>query len=296
MTGKALEIVHRTLQMRARHLCGIIDKNRARFGDEWDTDFEQIVGSVFRNQEDLQLATIGYAAFANSALRSQARFQKKRQYEYNSFSDVAKDVYLNPEYMHKEYLPGLLLSHLLWPHHYAQLRFYRQVVEKIKPRKFAEIGVGSGVYSLVTLLTTPSAVGMGVDISPSSLHYAHSLLEKVGCENRYQLLQRDVSTEAVDLSIDLVISVELLEHLEQPESLLQGLRKSVRGESVGFITAALNAAHTDHIYLYSTVQEVESQIQDAGFSIRESFFEKAYEPRNSNELVPSVAAFVVTAS
>lgn len=296
MVTNALEVVLRTLQERAHHLTGVIDRNHHRFGDEWVSDFNHLFGLVFKNQEDLQRATEGYVAFSNSTLRSQARFQKTGKYEETKHEAVAGRVYLNPAYMHREYLPGLLLSHFLWPHHYAQLRFFKGIVHRIRPSQFVEVGVGSGIYSLSTLLTVPETVGFGIDISPSSLEFAQSLMQRAGCGGRYQSLQHDVSVEEIELSPDLAISVELLEHLENPVLLLQGLRKIVSGNRFAFITAALNAAHTDHIYLYSSVEQVQKQIESVGFTVSEIFCEEAYKQRNKQELVPAIVAFVVTAS
>ncbi len=293
MRTEPLGIVSSILERRARHLHGIIERNRERFGQQWEIDFNEIVNAVFPTEEALIRATSGYSAFCNSAMRQQARLQKTRQYEFSTFQEAASRVYRDVEYMNSEYLPGLLLSHFLWPHHYAQLCFFRQTLHSVQPLTFAEIGVGTGVYSFITLKEVSKAVGSGIDISKSSLEFAESLFRNGGFASRYQEILCDISETKLSLRPNLVISVELLEHLETPTKLLQGIAELITDGGVAFVTAALNAAHTDHIYLYSEPTEVERQLHESGLIVRRRFFEEAYPRRSVNELVPAVVAYEV---
>jgi hypothetical protein len=60
-----------------------------------------------------------------------------------------------------------------------------------------------------------------------------------------------------------------------------------------FITAALNAAHADHIYLYRTPEAVLAHLVEAGFTLEQSFVGAAYKPSAPGVPVPLAAAFVV---
>ncbi len=72
--------------------------------------------------------------------------------------------------------------------------------------------------------------------------------------------KRDVFHLPEDQKYDRLICGELLEHLEQPEELLAKLaRLSAPGAKL-FVTTAVWAANIDHIYLYSTAQEVRDQL------------------------------------
>lgn len=293
MDQNAIDVVSRALRTKARHLHGAIEKNYARFGEQWFDDFNRVLKVALASDDDFQSAVEGYAAFSNAAMRSQARFQKTGSYENSSFAEVSRNVYQNNQHMSKEYLPGLLLSHFLWPHHYAQLRFFCEMLQGVQPKRFVEIGTGSGVYSLTTLQMLPSAIGFGIDISSASLEFTGALIRSAGLDNRYHLVRGNVMNDDLGFLTDLVISVELLEHLENPLSFLQRLTDLVGRNGYGFITAALNASHTDHIYLYSSIREVLKHVEDAGFSISRMFFEEAYSRRTSDELVPAVVAFMV---
>lgn len=295
MSMTPLEVVETELKKNARHLMSAVEKSRDRFGDKWERDCNLIFGNAFFNENELRAATQGYVAFSNQGMRDQIAFQRSGQYRHSAFKDVADTVYFDAEYMFSKYLPGLLLSHLLWPHHYAQLSFYRDTVTKLSPETFTEIGVGTGIYSLFTLLQFPSVKGVGVDLSETSLKFATNLLSQGNLLERYETKHCDITKSNVLDECDLLLSIELLEHLEDPIQFLQAVRLHIGFGGNAFVTAAINAAHADHIYLYKSAHEVESQLKQSGLKIVDSLFECAYEPRSRNELVPAIAAFHVVA-
>jgi hypothetical protein len=58
------------------------------------------------------------------SMRRQKRFERERKYPAKTYAEAAAEVYFNDEYMANNYLPGLLLSHDLWPHHFQQLEYF----------------------------------------------------------------------------------------------------------------------------------------------------------------------------
>jgi SAM-dependent methyltransferase len=291
MTESRISVIEDELRLKGRHLLSALENSRRRFGKEWERDCNLVFGIVFPDDEKLRNATQGYIAFSNQGMRAQVEFQRRGRYQFSSFDEVASNVYFDENYMTSCYLPGLLLSHLLWPHHYAQLSFYRRIVEKLLPATFAEIGVGTGVYSLFTLLQFPTIKGLGVDISKSSLSFATGLLQSAGLTNSYETQLCDITKSTLPVPPDLVVSVELLEHLEDPVDFLRGIKNLIKNGGDAFVTAAINAAHADHIYLYSSVTDIEVQFKESGLRIVEYIYEPAYNSRKENELVPAIAAF-----
>ncbi|MCB0344572.1 MAG: methyltransferase domain-containing protein, partial [Bdellovibrionales bacterium] len=95
----------------------------------------------------------------------------------------------------------------------------------------------------------------------------------------------------IEEKADFVISQEVLEHLEDPQTFICGLYEAVRPGGWGYITAAINAGHTDHIYLYRSPKEVEAQIEQAGWKICSRQVEYAYEERPV-EKRPTVAGYL----
>lgn len=199
--------------------------------------------------------------------------------------------------MDSEYLPGLFLSHYLWPHHYRQIMFFEtaflDALRVTGSTNFLEVGVGTGLYSRLALDELPTISGRGVDISESSKRFAERQIAAFGLSHRYEVVLEDVTSGSFEASAEALICVEVLEHLEDPVDFLRALRGALKPGGKAFITAALNAAHTDHIYLYRNAAEVEAQLITAGFVTEQYFVGQAYAPPRSGVPVPLAAAFVV---
>lgn len=280
-----------------RFSADIVDRSFNTFGDAWADKFEDAVGAMFDDTAARSAAIKGYAAFAMTSLRLQARFEKTGNYQAKTYAEAASEVYHNDAYMQSEYLPGLFLSHYLWPHHYRQIQFFESAfVDYLRIARIdqlLEVGVGTGLYSRIALQGLPLVHGRGVDISPSSQAFALRQMEVFDVADRYTIDLEDVITDTPDASAEALICVEVLEHLEQPVEFLKALRRVLVPGGKAFITAALNAAHTDHIYLYRNAGEVEAQLAEAGFVTEQFFVGQAYAPPRPGLPVPLAAAFVV---
>jgi SAM-dependent methyltransferase len=275
---------------------GLIGRAMAEFGPAWQADFNSSLAALFSDGDHLAAAAKGYAAFAFDAMRRQKSFESTREYPNKSYAEAAREVYFNPQHMLAEYLPGLLLSHFLWPHHYRQLQFFDQAF--VNPMRlaggthFAEVGIGTALYSQRLLSALPAVRGEGYDISPSSCAFAGHHLASRGCGTRYQVHEQDILAQPI-APVPWLVCVEVLEHLEDPVGFLRALRAALQPGGRAFITAALNAAHADHIYLYRSADEVLQQLQTAGFVLEQSFLAAAYAPPAAGVPVPLAAAFVV---
>ena len=287
--------IERYLGKNFPYMAQVVKKRIDDFGDSWLHDFENELGVFFNDMDSLQTASQGYGEFALDALRMQKRFDKSRKYDTPSYNELLDLVYGNEKYMFDLYLPGILLSQYLWPHHYRQLKFFRDsflsFIEKGKPINFADVGVGTGFYSKEMLKAFPHAKGLGIDISEHSLSHAKNLVSKHGLQERYETKLCDLRDMPNEI-VSQIISVEVLEHLEDPDDFLINLYRILQPGGRGYITAAINAPNADHIYLYKNLFEVEKQILNAGFRIADKAEFHAFIP-SANESVPSGGVFVV---
>lgn len=264
-------------------------------GGGWIEEFDHHASAVFGTADStLWEAVDGYAEFCTDALRAQVFFERNGRYKASSYKQVLAECYESEDYMMRRYLPGQFISHYVWPHHQKMLRGYLdRLLPAIGPLNlFYEVGVGCGMYSLKTLESRPSSKGIGFDISKYSLNFTRRVIEAHGFGERYSIQQRDVIARPVTDLCDLVISQEVLEHLEDPPAFLRALRAMLKPGGHGYITAAINAGHTDHIYLYRTADEVSAQLRDAGFDILDNQVESNY-PEKPVELRPTAAGFLV---
>lgn len=242
-----------TLRANHRFTADIVDRGAALFGPPWATEFEQVLSALFPNVEAIAAAVKGYATFAMHSMRLQAAFERERQYKSKTHEQASSEVYFNEKHMMQEYLPGLLLSHFLWPHHYRQLQFFDstfvQAMRVSGAASFMEVGIGTGLYSSLLLRKLLSVNGIGLDISPSSKLFAEAQMTALGVVNRYHVELRDVTVVPMEPKTDWLVCVEVLEHLDDPVECLRVLRSNLVSGARAFIPAALNAARADHIYL-----------------------------------------------
>ena len=273
-------------------------RQRQTFGDEWLQRFGTTLDRfVAASDERLTNAVRGYVNFALDGMRLQKKFEKTLQYENKSYADASKAVYQNKDYMFGLYLPGILLSHYLWPHHYRQFEFYQRSFLPHFARspvpEFCDIGPGTGFYSRHLLTASPRAEGWAFDMSPFALEYGRGHLAAFGVENRWHHEIRDVVLDAPNRQWPYLVCIEVLEHLEDPLTFLKALRKMLTPGGRGLISAAVTAPNEDHIYLYNSGPEVQAQIEAAGFLVLDSQEDRAYAPKDA-EPVPINAAFIVS--
>lgn len=293
----SVALIDAALRANHRFATGSVNRCIELFGEVWMADLEQVIAPLFPNSEALISAVKGYAIFAMQSMRLQAIFERELKYKTKTHDQAASEVYFNEKHMMQEYLPGLLLSHFLWPHHYRQLQFFDsafiQNMRVAGATSFMEVGIGTGLYSSLLLRRLPNTVGLGVDISPSSKVFSEAQMRALNIANRYHVELRDVTLSPVESKTNWLICVEVLEHLDDPVAFLKGLRRNMASGGRAFITAALNAAHSDHIYLYRNANEVLMQLVEAGFTLEQFFVGSAYKPASLGVPVPEAAAFIV---
>ena len=208
---------------RHRLSSGLIGRAVASFGTKWAIDFEQALGSLFTDAGLLEAAAKGYASFAFDSMRRQKAFEVAREYPHKTYAQAAGEVYFNERHMKEEYLPGLLLSHYLWPHHYRQLQFFDTAfvgAMGVSPENhFAEVGVGTAVYSHRILTKLPTSTGAAFDISPSSCRFAEDQVRAAGAQARYTMHRQDIIAQPIT-PVPWLVCVEVLEHLEHPVEFL----------------------------------------------------------------------------
>jgi len=86
-------------------------------------------------------------------------------------------------------------------------------------------------------------------------------------------LKKDPDTE----KFDKIMCGEFLEHVEDPVGILTKLNQLLKDDGKLFLTAAVWAAHIDHIYLYNNAEEVRNHIRKAGFLIEKELVQASFE-------------------
>ena len=281
------------------YFTGIFERQYKKFGADWALKFNKELKKFFNSDKTrIRSAAIGYGAFCLDSMKLQVEFNKTHQYKNKTYEEAASEVYQNKDYMFGLYLPGILISHYLWEHHYTQLQYFDAelvpMLEKIDSPLIYDVGPGTGFYTKEYLRNLQSSRVIGFDMSPHSLKHTEMIVDNWGFKDRYESRLGDILIKNPIEQCDLINSIEVLEHLEEPIEFLIGLNKMLKPGGLGFISAAVNAPNADHIYLYRDADEVANQLEQAKFKIIDRTVDPAYEPRNQNDLVPVNAAFIVT--
>ncbi|HYF35627.1 MAG TPA: class I SAM-dependent methyltransferase, partial [Prosthecobacter sp.] len=151
------------------------------------------------------------------------RFLRTGRYTSTSFEEVNQRVYGNPEVM-SYYMNALLLSQVLWAHHYKMLLFFQDGLARRSPgiKSYMEVGGGHGLFLAEAMRLIPGGESFTmVDISPASLQMAQ---EFVPSDKRLTFTLADVFAHEVDAKVDFITMGEVMEHVEDPVKLLARLR------------------------------------------------------------------------
>ncbi|HAD88167.1 MAG TPA: hypothetical protein DCG48_12460 [Rhodospirillaceae bacterium] len=291
--------LRKVIGTRFPYFKGTIDRQIEEFGASWESFFDREMATFFAADPDgFDMAVEGYGRFALEAMKLQIEFDKAREYAAKTYEEAAQEVYQNEQYMMDLYLPGILLSHFLWRHHYKQHIFFQ---EKFMPlvlghggSLFYDVGVGTGFYSKEMLGLKPDMRGHGFDMSPFSMKYTLNSVAAFGYADRYEIVLRDITEPSDLVPAPFIVNIEVLEHLEDPQTFLNALAGMLQTGGYGLISAALTAPNADHIYLYNEPEEVVDQLERAGFKVLEQIEDPAYEPKSAANSVPRNAAFIVT--
>lgn len=151
-----------------------------------------------------------------------------------------------------------------------RLRFISKQLKKLDENDmhFCDLGFGPGVLTQFILQEKPEWHGWGIDISPECVHYANKLMKLKEIDARVQLTTGDVRQLAYgDETFDLVLAMEVLEHIPDP---LEGLQEAVRvlkpgGYAITSIPVQLPIPM--HLYVPKSPREVLNLYERSGLDV-----------------------------
>lgn len=148
------------------------------------------------------------------------------------------------------------------PVHRHNLRRLVEVVRALNPRDVLDVGCGGG-DNLAALAKTTQCELSGVDVSAVALRMAADRVPSA------QLSQLDIQRERLPRTFDLVISVQVIEHLLDDVSSLANMAAMTRRHVyISTIQGRMRASERaiGHVRNYSR-RELESKLQAAGLRV-----------------------------
>jgi len=272
--------------------------NLKEYGEEYfvlgNAFYEKYETYLFSKGLTLDFGINCYLKMMENMLEERLKFIQEGRYSNTSFEEVERRVYANPEVM-TYHMHGLVLAQFLWFDQYQRIKFFIDNLSGYfqSGKKYLEIGGGHGLYIHEAMRLLPESIHFDlVDISESSLELAKGILQT----ERINYFLKNIFDFTGDEVYDFVTIGEVLEHVEDPLSLLEKIGKHLNENGVCYLTTPINAPMIDHIYLFNQVDEIRDLIIRANFVVLEEkmvFSEKISIEKAAKFKVPVMyAAFI----
>ena len=214
-------------------------------------------------------------------LKLQKNLEETGKYLYSKFDEVEKNEYnVNNGADGPDYLWGLYFSEIFWKihHNFTNFSLNNFMSDLPSTGNILEVPSGTGFFLCEFLRKNPNWFAVGVDLADSSIEFNHKLFQvnKIS-KNSYKIIKMNFHQLEPNKKYERILCGEFLEHLEDPFSALKKLKSLLTNNGKLFVTAAVWAAHIDHIFLYKSSEEVRNHIKKAGLKIEKELVQAVFE-------------------
>lgn len=145
------------------------------------------------------------------------------------------------------------------------------------PQKILDAGSGIGTYTFYLSKMFPQAQVVGGEIDKKKLRAAHDLKKKVASQN-VTFISLDVTKKQKTSQYDLIVIIDVLEHIENYEKVLKNLYKLLRKNGYLYIhvpqpnqkrifKALKFWHHEDHAHEGIEKRKLRKKLQNLGFEL-----------------------------
>ena len=236
-----------------------------------------------------------YADFTIEQNRLQRAYIRSGNYSCGTHEHANKLVYQQDERM-RCYMIAAVITQFFWPHHLSVFQFFlHEFVQKNAEgvETVIEFAPGHGFFGRKALEIWSEASLTGIDISRESVETSRKMGSSTPMASRLNYIVGN-ALDWRGRKASRVIAGELLEHLDQPQMLMDSIYNSLLPGGCAFVTAAITAAQMDHVWEFKDTKEVFAMATKAGLELK-SFIEKAPKVIQKNtDKIPRVLAMVLS--
>lgn len=243
-------------------------ENSFMLSNEEIKEFSQVI-DFYNEDYSIEKMAEAYLLFVEDTLNETKYFTelKGTRYRYKSLNEVNDKVYQNEQYMNK-YMLGLMLSGYLWDNHRKIHQWFKNKAAEFSGENFLEIGPGHGMYFTEMMNLNRFKKYFAIDLSETSLKMTERFVQKFAYgKGSYELICDNVFSHAFDGLFDGVVVSEVLEHVENPDRLLNIIYHISSANANIYVNVPINAPAIDHIFLFSNIDEVKNMVDKSGFKI-----------------------------
>ena len=181
-------------------------------------------------------------------------------------------------YETKYYPVGEHLNYISFPPALERKAFIGKHFDRFKADSyFCDLGFGPGVLTAFILQQDTSWRAAGVDISKDCLRHAQRLLEKKEVSGRSELSVADIrSLPYPDDTFDVVVAVEVLEHIPDPEVGLAETMRVLKPGGYAITALPVQLPLLMHLHDFDTPDEVLALYKKIGLEVVD-FEEKEFQ-------------------
>ena len=245
-------------------------------------------------EEALARAVDGYVIYAMEVNRAQQAYEREGKYAVSTFAEADRLVYQQPEYM-RNYYWGVFAILFCWPHYVELMEFYlERFVRRLSGGRLVEIAPGHGAWGVLAVIGSDHLTLEGWDISPTSLELAPKIAAGAGVGDRCVYRLADATKiDHEQEKFDAAVCCFMLEHLEQPGDFFEGFAPSLKSGAKAYVSLALTASQTDHIYEFKLGSEAILMAEHAGFELLECRVAQPKRQLPRARYVPRVQAMIL---
>jgi SAM-dependent methyltransferase len=268
----AFEELLRQMPFIGGSLAKLIGSQDGQFWADGEMRCREILHLCGGDTRQFRQGVSAWVDFSIEYMTRQNAFLQSGRYGCTDFDQICRELYDNAERMRNFYLPALMFSFVFSANYIGFFRFFRsEMLSRVQAaRTVCDIGCGHGVYLSHMLLTCTSAVGRGFDISPAAVATTRALLQfhRIG-DDRFRVAQADVRARlpVEDGTQHGVTCFEVLEHIDEPMSALQEIRRILAPGAPLCLSTAVRMESVDHLYVFNSPDEVRMALSTAGFGI-----------------------------
>lgn len=257
-----------------------------------EPEFIELLSLICNYFKGLNISTdtiaTDYLRMINDVRKEGLYFYRHGSYRCKNQKEAYEQVYSQKDVM-SYYMNALLISQVLWKHHFNIFIYFQENLRKLfvgdTPLKVLDVGPGHGFFSYLIKKNYPNYQVMDlVDISETSLAMTKSI---IGDDNgKINYFNKDVFDFDESEKYDFIVLGEILEHLDDPKSILVKLSKLLSDRGSFWITTPTNAPALDHVYLFKKKEDIMDLVTDAGLKITDigSFIAEDIDEETANKL------------